>query len=144
MPEKLREYFYLSQIALGACFLIALWFLLRGRSGSSNFRVREADLRPGKGKSAGRLGEARMKPAPKPLSLPGIRLEGAPHEVLGIRAGASVDEIQTAYRDLMKRYHPDRVLAAPGSQAWKDAQRVAEAINRAREEALKLAGKVRS
>jgi hypothetical protein len=33
----------------------------------------------------------------------------------------------------MKRYHPD-LVGRPGSREWKDAQRIAEAINRAKEE----------
>ena len=31
-----------------------------------------------------------------------------PYEVLGIREGASEDEIKKAYRDLAKKYHPDQ------------------------------------
>ncbi|MGH2941230.1 MAG: J domain-containing protein, partial [Solirubrobacteraceae bacterium] len=31
-----------------------------------------------------------------------------PHAVLGLDAGASVDEAARAYRDLAKRWHPDR------------------------------------
>jgi preprotein translocase subunit Sec63 len=32
-----------------------------------------------------------------------------PHAVLGVEPGATRDEIAQAYRDQMKRYHPDRV-----------------------------------
>jgi DnaJ-domain-containing protein 1 len=32
-----------------------------------------------------------------------------PHAVLGVARGATRDEIAQAYRDQMKRYHPDRV-----------------------------------
>ncbi len=32
-----------------------------------------------------------------------------PHAVLGIGPGASRDEITRAYREQLKRYHPDRV-----------------------------------
>lgn len=32
-----------------------------------------------------------------------------PHEILGVRRGASPEEITRAYREKMKLYHPDRV-----------------------------------
>lgn len=32
-----------------------------------------------------------------------------PYDVLGLQPGASRDEITAAYREMMKRYHPDRV-----------------------------------
>ena len=31
-----------------------------------------------------------------------------PYEVLGIKPGASQDEIKSAYRKLIKKYHPDQ------------------------------------
>ncbi len=36
-----------------------------------------------------------------------------PYEVLGIRKGASKDEIRNAYRELVKRYHPDKFQSNP-------------------------------
>ncbi len=36
-----------------------------------------------------------------------------PYEVLGVRSGASKDEIQKAYRELVKRYHPDKFQSNP-------------------------------
>jgi molecular chaperone DnaJ len=36
-----------------------------------------------------------------------------PYEVLGIREGASIDEIKSAYRELVKKYHPDRYTDNP-------------------------------
>ncbi len=42
-------------------------------------------------------------------SAPGTGTDRDPHEVLGVQRGASEQEIKDAYRDKMKRYHPDRV-----------------------------------
>ena len=34
---------------------------------------------------------------------------GDPHDVLGVRRGASEQEIKKAYRELVNKYHPDKV-----------------------------------
>ncbi len=36
-----------------------------------------------------------------------------PYEVLGVREGASAEEIKNAYRELVKRYHPDQYMNNP-------------------------------
>jgi DnaJ-domain-containing protein 1 len=36
-----------------------------------------------------------------------------PHAVLGVAVGATADELARAYREQMKRYHPDRVADMP-------------------------------
>ena len=36
-----------------------------------------------------------------------------PYEVLGINQGASQSEIKAAYRELVKKYHPDRYQGNP-------------------------------
>jgi DnaJ-like protein/uncharacterized protein DUF1232 len=43
-------------------------------------------------------------------SAPGPKIDAQdPYTVLGIKPGASREEIRNAYRDLSKKYHPDRV-----------------------------------
>ncbi len=71
-----------------------------------------------------------------PALLTGFRTDAPPHEILGVNPNASATEIQRAYKTMMKRYHPD-LMGPPGSQPWKDAQAIAEAINRARDVLLK-------
>jgi DnaJ-class molecular chaperone len=72
-----------------------------------------------------------VKKRQSPLQLSGIRIDGAPHEILGVQAKASEAEVQSAYRELMKLYHPDKV-GRPGTREWNDAQKIAEALNTAR------------
>jgi DnaJ-domain-containing protein 1 len=59
--------------------------------------------------------------------------EWDPHRVLGIERGATRDEIAHAYREQMKRYHPDRV-ADLGEELQQLAHRKAVEIQRAYEE----------
>jgi DnaJ-domain-containing protein 1 len=130
--------FGLLQIALSVGFLL-LWFWSRSREESkSRFKLREADrnLKFERGEEAARrTADARAAGAKKPLRLEGIVSDGAPHEVLGISALATEAEIQKAFKDRMKRYHPDRI-GRPGSPEWTDATKIAEALNRARNEML--------
>ena len=53
-----------------------------------------------------------------------------PHAVLGVTRGASAEEITRAYREQMKRYHPDRV-AHLGEELRQLAHRKALEIQRA-------------
>lgn len=146
-PEGIRQAFIWLQLGAGALIVGGILYA-RGKSTESRFAVREADLQARR-KSAGNSADAnRALPAsdlasakmerPATLSLPGIRIDGPPHEILGIRPGAGADEIQRAYRERMKQYHPDKI-GRPGTREWVDAQRIAEAINRAKTELLKRA-----
>jgi DnaJ-domain-containing protein 1 len=99
--------------------------------------MREADIRkPGLPPNqalgySDPLSAATMKKRAAPLSLSGIRIDGAPHEVLGISTSATEQQVQAAYRELMKQYHPDKI-GRPGTREWTDAQKIAEALNHAR------------
>jgi hypothetical protein len=146
MVESPEKAFYLFQVVLGVAAIGAAFYIFRGRTPESNFRVREADVRkPGPKTNPGEkkidsLADARLKPkVPETIALPGIRIDALAHEILGIAANASPEEIQRAYRERMKRYHPD-LVGPPGSREWKDAQRIAEAVIKAKDEMLKRQG----
>jgi hypothetical protein len=121
-PLSGKDSLFLGTQSLILVLLIATFFvfLRKQKSPESRFKVREAD----------RV----KKPSAKKdqAALPGFRIDGEPHEILGVAIDANPKEIQRAFRELMKRYHPDHV-GRPGTREWKDAQKFAEALIRAKE-----------
>lgn len=141
MSVRYKEhYFVLLQYSIVAIIVTALWLAFRRKTTESAFRVREADRTPPKGTSRSGAGHDELAHAKlkrhEALQLPGIRIDGTPHEILGVPPTASQEQIQKAYRDLMKRYHPDKI-GRPGSREWTDAQKIAEALNQAKDSLLK-------
>jgi hypothetical protein len=145
-PEDIKEFFYGSQILIGVLFFASL-FIFRGglRDQPSQFNELGSNESPKRkaGEPDNLLADARMetqqsqaKRSAKILMLPGIRIDGPAHEVLGVGVAADEKSVQKAYRELMKRYHPD-LVGPPGSREWKDAQKIAEAINLAKEEMIR-------
>ena len=71
------------------------------------------------------------------LFLRGIKGESRPPkisrciEILGLKAGASQDEVNQAYRDLVNVWHPDRFVGNPRLQ--KKAEEKIKEINAAYE-----------
>ena len=127
-------------------FIVGVFVCLRMLSSTqsrSHFRAREADrsdltkLREGPD-----LAEAKLRPkhAPKsempPLALPGIRLSGEPHEILGVDEDASEVEIMRAYKDAIKRFHPDRIQGQAKEQIQFYEQASAK-LNQAKDDLLK-------
>jgi hypothetical protein len=130
-PEKLQKFFFSSQVFIVLIILGGIYFLTRKKE-ESGFKVREADVKKiGKSSGPDLLGQAKVKKKEAPLQLSGIRIDGAAHEILGVSVRATEAEIQSAYRELMKLYHPDKV-GRPGTREWSDAQKIAEALNNAR------------
>jgi len=69
------------------------------------------------------------RPLPEPRA-PAAEAGGDPYHVLGVRRGASADEVAQAYRERMKEYHPDRV-ADLGPELQELAHRKTVEIQRA-------------
>ena len=141
LKSLLQENFVLTQIIFLALLVLTGWIFLRPKDPKSGFRVREADMKRPEGVPGSRKpGEDELANAryniKRPLQIEGIRIDGPPHEVLGVRPGASRAEILRAYKERMKQYHPDSI-ARPGTRQWKDAQAIASAINEAKDALLK-------
>ena len=147
-PVKLQKLFSLSQIGIGVAFLFLVLWMRRPRD-ESGFAVRESDREAERKQRLSKLNASGARPSladaklrkknPEAvLLLEGIRLDGAPHEILGVPASAGRSEIQKAFRELMKRFHPDKI-GPPGSREWQEAQKIAQTIIQAKDELLKTA-----
>ena len=150
MPDRATfgETLFLVQIGVGVALVLFLLWRFYPENRRSNFKDRGTGPRANRQPKAGtgkrspdELAESRIrkdKTRAGPLRLEGFRFDRAAHEILGISPLASRTEIQSAYREAMKRHHPDRV-AAPGSAQWQDAQAIAQAILQARDELFEKA-----
>ena len=128
---------------MGAVGLAAVWSLLKSGKRETQFRVREADRtdlnrpRPGPDLADAKLKKpAAAAPVQAPLSLPGIRLSGEAHEILGVAEDASEAEVMRAYKDAIKRFHPDRIQGQAKEQMQFYEQASAK-LNQAKEDLLK-------
>ena len=114
-------------LVVSGLFLLGLYWMNR-RQSVSRFKVREADRLKQKPHT--------QKPphAPKkpPLRLEGFSEQKTPHQILGVKPDATKKQIQKAYRELMKRYHPDRFshLSPKDQERMKD---IAAKINEAKD-----------
>ena len=118
----------LAEVYVVGLFIATYFIFFQPSSRSkSRFRLREADR-----ESMPKGEETKREEAPR---LEGVRLTGAPHEILGVPKEAGKREINKAYRKLMKRYHPDRV-AQPDTPEWNAAQEAASTITSARDEMI--------
>ena len=143
IPELVSRYFVKIQMIVFIAGIFIGIRLLRSNQGRSQFRTREADrndlnqLREGPGLADAKLNAPRSKnPPPPPLSLPGIRLSGEAHEILGIDETATEVEVMRAYKDAIKRFHPDTIQGEAKSQI-KFYQEASAKLNQAKEDMLK-------
>lgn len=61
------------------------------------------------------------------------------YEVLGVTSGASIDEIRSAYKSLVSKYHPDKVDSM-GPEVKAVCEAKSKEINTAYEKAMKARG----
>lgn len=124
-----------SQWVLLAVIVFGVTRFFKSRESPSNFKPRGPKRNDSKRPTSGEDREARISKQRARLLLEGIALTGLPHQILGIRPDASEFEIRKAHRQLIKRFHPDKV-GTQGSREWYEAQRASEAINGARDQML--------
>ena len=144
IPELVSHYFVKIQAVMfiaGAFFCIRI--LTKGQK-TTQFKVREADrtdlnrLREGPDLAAAKMiRRVPEAPPPKPLSLPGIRLSGEPYEILGVNEDAKEPEIMRAYKESIKRFHPDRIQGQAKEQIQFYEQASAK-LNQAKDDMLKF------
>ena len=142
-PEFFNQNRDSIQWGMGFTALAAVWSILKSGKNESQFKVREADrkdlnrLREGPDLAQAKLKRpAQAAPPPPPLSLPGIRLHGEAHEILGVAENASEAEVMRAYKDAIKRFHPDRIQGQAKEQMQFYEQASAK-LNQAKEDMLK-------
>ena len=143
VPELVSLYFVRIQwgvLILGILFCIRI---LRSGSKQSQFRVREADRTDlNRLKSSSDLAQAKLPkpkvatPPPAPLALPGIRMTGEPHEILGVDENATEADVMKAYKEAIKRFHPDRIQGQAKEQL-QFYQEASSKLNSAKEAMLK-------
>lgn len=123
------DHFALVQLIILTLVILVGWNSLRSRQQQSAFRNREAE-RPDLDQ-LNRM-EPKKKSTSAPLSLPGITLNGKPHEILGVPVDANESEILRAYKEKIKLYHPDRIQGQARTQIqfYEDAS---AKINQAKE-----------
>ncbi len=143
IPELISQHFVKIQWLIGGASIVVFWTLLKSGSNQSQFRVREADRKDlNRLKKGPDLAQAKLqsrKPAPPPappLALPGIRLSGEPHEILGVDENATEAEVMRAYKEAIKRFHPDRIQGQAQEQL-QFYQQASAKLNQAKDDLLK-------
>jgi len=140
LVKWVAEHFDKIQMLLLGVIVFVAWAGLRANRQDSAFKAREADrvdldvLK----KSPHDLGSAKMQrkqPVSPPLLLPGIRLTGEAHEILGVEITANELEITRAYKEKIKIFHPDRIQGQAREQL-KFYEEASASINQAKEEML--------
>jgi len=76
-----------------------------------------------------------------PLDVRPVKRHKSPHEILGVRPDASIDEIKEAFRERVKMYHPDNVPAHLAPELRQLAEERTKEINEAYHTLLAWKGK---
>ena len=127
--------------AKGVCQRCATWNSMAGeeaaRRAAEEEQRRQAEYRRGQEEEAGRRknerqGTNREQDRQDGTKVPRDSTRTDPYAVLGLRPGATKDEIRAAYRNLIAKYHPDKV-AHLGIEFQEIAKTKALELNRAYE-----------
>lgn len=104
-------------------------------------RTRQSSAGSGYWRSADRNNEApRQDPPPRPDPPPARDVPRPWHEVLGVPAYASAEDVKSAYRRRIAEYHPDRTSGL-GDELRALAEAKTKEINVAYQAALRALGK---
>ena len=121
------------------CFLFGYWIIdaIMGKkkppsADNTNDKARSDDS--GNQEASGSQQSQRAKDKPFSENQP-----QAWHEVLAVSRSASLEEVKTAYRSLIRQYHPDKV-ATLGQELRELAERKSKVINQAYSDALLAVG----
>ena len=120
IPDFFRPIGFLDDLALLA---IIWWWLQKKRRETAEPSHSQEEPSSSESRSESRSHEAKPKEEKRRKS---------PHEVLGVPLSANEQEIEAAYKNLMKQYHPDRVHGL-GEELQEVAQKKAKEINAAYE-----------
>jgi DnaJ-domain-containing protein 1 len=134
MPSRIE--FNPQTLLLFTVALFGLFAWWNRKSGASQFGTRESE----RNRSQSNEKTKRQEERKAPLLLPGFNPGASHHEVLGVAADASPKKINAAYRELMKRYHPDLFSGRP-LEEQAAVKRFAQQIIAAKEALLKKAKK---
>jgi DnaJ-domain-containing protein 1 len=126
-------------ISVVGVFLLSVFALkaLFGPKNSSQFRVREWEKRTNPESRDPKM----ERPKAAPLRLTGYREGISPEELFGLKGQFTAREIDRAYRELMKQYHPDVFSRSGLEGARAEAVRISARINEARQTLLKKISK---
>lgn len=138
MVKWIADHFMQFQIAF-VIMVLLIWRIMKSGPSETGFKSREANRKDLdqllKDKSSSAQSKIKKKSPTPILGLPGITLNGEPHEILGVARNAAETEILRAYKEKIKLFHPDRIQGQAREQI-RFYEEASAKINQAKETML--------